>query len=442
MPFLCKEAKLDASTRKLSQQLKDVIDDCLYCKTQAGSEAPPSGASAQRKVIVTEKDMADYFRSLSISLKRKNENFVTAASVALVYAAITNCLPCAEILLQQGAKATFNDPDVYGTALYQAVVADHPEMVKLLIQHGSNVNANCTVFGTKPLHEATTKYDNSCIQVLVDAGADVNGRRSDGFSVLTHAILQTEDENDRRAFRNFSNINTLLKNGANLSLKLANHSLHESLLQCLQQEYEGDRIDMTSLLMTLKMLFDNGYKPKMSEFVQCISTLSDGEGDVLEGVRFFMGQFTIKDLDVVTFDVFMSWVLDNICDAYTDRDMANLCLCNLREIRKCFTLLTSAVVIYPCSLQARLLREKAHLFKYKAQILLEIPDSPPYHSDLLVRFVDTMDWIEEQVNILPSLKSLSRAVLRKALGTHGLSHKVEQVELPKELVTFTLLEDI
>ncbi|KAI8487619.1 PREDICTED: uncharacterized protein LOC109471083 [Branchiostoma belcheri] len=439
---LSREAALDRPTRRLSQQLKDAIDVCVHCETH--KETAYGGVRPDKKIRESrKKDLADHFSSLSLSLK-KNENFVTAASVALVYAAMTNCLHCAEILLKHGAKTAFHDPDVYGTAMYQAVVADHPEMLKLLIQHGAKVNANCTVFGTKPLHEATTKYNNSCIQVLVDAGADVNGRRSsDGFSVLTHALLQTEDDNGRRAFRNFNNIRTLLKNGANLSLKLANHSLHESLLQCVQKEYhQRDQIEMSSLLMTLKMLFDDGYKPKLSEFVHCISTLSNVEGEVVEAVKFFMGQFTINVLDVVHFDVFMSWVLENICEAYTDREKVNLCLCNLRELRKCFTLLTRAIVIYPSSLEARLFREKAHIFQYKAELLMEITESPPHHSDLLVKYVDTMKWIEEQVTVLPSLKNLSRCVLRKALGTPGLSQKLEQVELPKELVSFTLLEDI
>jgi SepF-like predicted cell division protein (DUF552 family) len=100
----------------------------------------------------------------------------------------------------------------YGkTPLCLAVEHGHTEIVKLLIEHGADVNASCYIdsFET-PLHQAVVDDDTEIAKLLIQNGADVNARRS--FDGLTPLHLAASGGYSRM-------VRLLLENGADPSIR-------------------------------------------------------------------------------------------------------------------------------------------------------------------------------------------------------------------------------
>jgi ankyrin repeat protein len=75
--------------------------------------------------------------------------------------------------------------DEYGfTVLHGVAGEDHPDMIRLLVDAGADVNAGNDM-GHTPLHLAANV---DAVRVLVTAGADVNARSLDGSTPLHLAV--------------------------------------------------------------------------------------------------------------------------------------------------------------------------------------------------------------------------------------------------------------
>lgn len=107
-------------------------------------------------------------------------------------------------LLRAGANVN-TVGNVHGdTALIAAVIGNHTETVKVLLDNGADVNAREEAGYTSLMRAVTLEYV-SIIKLLLDAGADVNARNDWGETVLMHAVLS-----------NHTNVvGMLLKAGAN-----------------------------------------------------------------------------------------------------------------------------------------------------------------------------------------------------------------------------------
>ncbi|RIB19089.1 ankyrin repeat-containing domain protein [Gigaspora rosea] len=59
-------------------------------------------------------------------------------------------------------------------ALYFACAGEHNDCVKLLIEHGANVNMEADIAGNRPLHLAVISNKMDCVIALLETGAKIN----------------------------------------------------------------------------------------------------------------------------------------------------------------------------------------------------------------------------------------------------------------------------
>src|SRR5690606_30142363 len=126
---------------------------------------------------------------------------------ALMAVARTGNLAAATRLLDEGATVDARENWGGQTALMWASARRHPEMMRLLIARGADVNARSTVRnyqrhvtaegrpksldsgGLTPLLYAARENCHACVRVLLENGADINLPDPDGVSPLLVAVM-------------------------------------------------------------------------------------------------------------------------------------------------------------------------------------------------------------------------------------------------------------
>ena len=93
------------------------------------------------------------------------------------------------------------------TALHSAIAKGDQEMVRILIDGGTDVNES-DVFGEPPLHAAIDKGNDGMVTLLLEAGANVDAKNAFGDPALHRAILKGDSEMVR----------TLVEAGANINI--------------------------------------------------------------------------------------------------------------------------------------------------------------------------------------------------------------------------------
>ncbi|XP_033639192.1 E3 ubiquitin-protein ligase MIB1-like [Asterias rubens] len=107
---------------------------------------------------------------------------------SLHFAAIKNSRYAVERILQK-APGMLNMQKSDGfTALHLAALNDHPEIVLTLVKRVNCQKDLKNVSGNTALHLASAKCHNKCIEALVNNGANVNAKDSDGDTSL-HIVM-------------------------------------------------------------------------------------------------------------------------------------------------------------------------------------------------------------------------------------------------------------
>ena len=110
-------------------------------------------------------------------------------SVALIRAVERGSLADVVACLAAGARAAAVDQDGW-SALHSAACGEDPAIAEVLLRAGAAVDGR-TAAGHSPLHLAADN-GRSCCRVLLSAGADVNAATNDGMTSLHRAAWAGE----------------------------------------------------------------------------------------------------------------------------------------------------------------------------------------------------------------------------------------------------------
>jgi len=140
-----------------------------------------------------------------------------------------------EILCGKGCSLSARDGTGI-TPLHMAASKGQPDIVKLLIQHGAQIDTASTRGGNTALHFAAAGNHHQVVQLLIEQGAEVNQQNFDGMTSLMFAANRG----------NLKTAKTLLDHGADPGHvdKDGNTAL---LLHCSSVSVSAEMVDMLAI---------------------------------------------------------------------------------------------------------------------------------------------------------------------------------------------------
>lgn len=126
----------------------------------------------------------------------------------LLWATASNQPRILELLLKAGANVDISN-EAGDTALAIAVYTGNAAILKILLHYNANPEPKSKISSTSPLAKAAMNGHVSCVQMLLDANANVNSKNSLGRTPLLHATMG--------GFKNI--VSLLIKRGAFVNLQ-------------------------------------------------------------------------------------------------------------------------------------------------------------------------------------------------------------------------------
>ena len=138
-----------------------------------------------------------------------------------------------ELLNTEPYRVSGLSPDGF-TPLHLAVFFGKADIAQLLVHRDAEVNAEADNSShVQPLHSAAAGRSARCVQILLDAGADVDARQAGGYTPLMEAALQGNLEMVRALLAAGAGP-TLVSDEGKSSLDLAAAEGHQEVLAALK----------------------------------------------------------------------------------------------------------------------------------------------------------------------------------------------------------------
>jgi ankyrin repeat protein len=121
----------------------------------------------------------------------------------------------AKRLLSEGADANAKKKGILGdnTPLASAIFNGAPEIAKLLIEKGANVNLKDSMTGDTPLTDAAMQGYTEVVKLLLEKGADVHVKNVAGYTALMLAAIGGRNEIMKSLIEKGSNVNDKADDG-------------------------------------------------------------------------------------------------------------------------------------------------------------------------------------------------------------------------------------
>uniref|UniRef100_A0A1A8MKS5 Ankyrin repeat and SOCS box containing 6 n=1 Tax=Nothobranchius pienaari TaxID=704102 RepID=A0A1A8MKS5_9TELE len=360
----------------------------------------------------------------------QSEVFVEGISYALFKVAERGLEYAAEILLQYGADINFEDPVSYYNPLHIAVLRNRPNMLRLLVGHGADIEKRDRIHESSPLDLASEESERlPCLLTLLDLGADVNAQDKNGKTPLLHALASS----DGLTVHNTESIQLLLEKGADINAATVDGETVESTLVFLVKEVlEASVEDAAEIgnfcLKTTQLLLAHGMDPSC-----CLK--EDGESSLT--------QTSLEHFDLL-FPLVMILIQSGaslVCShhSYTCWSGYNLIFQRLQTALQQYSDQSRATeLLEQAELLLDLVRVSCTTLRLPSRV--ELPVSPQDSHPYAQALVDLHSRaLEREASPLP-LRCLCRAFIRRYLQPWPLEDRVKALPLPDRLKDFILPE--
>jgi len=140
----------------------------------------PLFAAVQNK----HKPVVEYLLTKGAHINEKNGQ---TGLTALYKACVDGSLDIATVLLDAGADVNLKSTQGY-TPLYAAVQSKHKPVVEYLLSKGASIDEKLGPLGLTAFYKASIDGSLDIAKVLVDAGADINMKSTEGYTPLFVAV--------------------------------------------------------------------------------------------------------------------------------------------------------------------------------------------------------------------------------------------------------------
>ncbi|XP_053276691.1 ankyrin repeat and SOCS box protein 6 [Pleuronectes platessa] len=424
MPFL-------HGFRRIIYEYQPLVDAVMrVVGLEEGGDGDGGGGDGEEDRVRSPEDESGRRSSLVELLERESQSevFMEGISYALYRVAERGLGYAAEILLRYGAYLNFEDPVSYYNPLHVAVLRNRPNMVKLLVGHGADIEKRDRIHESSPLDLASEESERlPCLLALLDLGADVNASDKNGKTPLLHAMASS----DGLTVNNTESIQLLLERGADAKAVTAHGEAVESLLVFLIKEaLDASAEDAAEIgkfcLKTTQLLLTHGVDPSC-----CMN--EDGDPSLTQtSLEHFDHFFPLAVL-------LMQRGAALKCTYHGDSCWSgeSLLFGRLQEaLQQCSDQSHASELVEQAEVLLDLARVNVPMLPFSSELPAPGQDPHPYAPAL----VDLQRRVAEHDTSPPALRCLCRAFIRTHLQPWPLEDRVNALPLPDRMKDFILPE--
>lgn len=420
MPFL-------HGFRRIIYEYQPLVDAvmCVFGLEEGG------GGHEDRDQTPTEE--AGLCSSLVELLEREShsEVFLEGISYVLFKMAERGLVCAAEILLRYGADLNFEDPVSYYNPLHIAVLKNRPDMVKLLVSHGADIEKRDRIHASSPLDLASEESERlPCLLTLLDLGADVNARDKHGKTPLLHALASS----DGLTVHNTGNIQLLLEKGADVNASAVDgETVKSSLVFLVKEALDASAEDAAEIgnfcLKATRLLLTHRLDPG------CCLNEDDEPSLTQTSLEYFDLFFPLAVLLVQS-----GASLVCSCHIYSYSSGYDLLFQRLHTVLlQCSDQNQASELLEQAELLLDLARVDTPILHVPSRLELPVPDQDPHPHAQALR--DLHNRTVERDASPPALRCLCRAFIRSHLKPWPLEDRVKMLPLPDRMKDFLLPEN-